>query len=330
MRIEVPQLLLRKYIEVETEMPSGVGLYGEIESEVRSKSGLVKQHMKFKNVITDWGLKYLAENGGQIVDAFYYLILGTGTTTPVSTDVALQSGDASTVSLSSISNKTISSGGSGNDRWIKYTFEYLPNKIIGTWSELGLLASASSPYNVMTRALFPVPLQVGEDDIPTINYTIHAVRTTDTPTEVTVNLAGVGNITCQSILLDQGLFNIMRTDQDIYSVYNATRLFVSEPDLVHCRIGSNNDELTPSMTNIRSLIGDASVWSASTYAANSMYRDISMNYPQSLVGTIHEEVYTPGGGIVQAPAVAIRYVEGIPKDNTKTFRTTHRFAFSRA
>lgn len=323
MRIEVPQLLLRKYIEVETEMPSGVGLYGEIESEVRSKSGLVKQHMKFKNIITDWGLKYLAEKGGQIVNAFKYLILGTGTTTPVSTDVALQSGDASTVSWS-ISNRTISSGGSGNDRWIKYTFEYLPNKIIGTWSELGLLASVSSPYNVMTRALFPVPLQVGEDDIPTINYTIHAVRTTDTPTEVTVNLAGVGNITCQSILLDQGLFNIMRTDD------KATQLFVSAPDLVHCRIGSNNDELTPSMTNIRSLIGNASVWSASTYAANSMYRDISMNYPQSLVGTIHEEVYMPGGGMYEIPAVAIRYVEGIPKDNTKTFRTKHRFAFSRA
>jgi hypothetical protein len=322
MRIEVPQLLLRKYIEVETEMPAGVGFYGEIEAEVRTKSGLVKQHMKFKNVITDWGLKYLAENGGQIVDAFYYLILGTGTTTPVSTDVTLQSGDASTVSLSR-SNKTISSGGSGNDRWIKYTFEYLPNNIIGTWSELGLLASNLSPYNVMTRALFPVPLQVGEDDIPTINYTIHAVRTTDTPTEVTVNLAGVGNITCQSILLDQGLFNIMRTDT------SATRLF-SEPDLGNCRIGSNNDELTPSMTNIRSLIGNASVWSASTYAANSMYRDISMNYPQSLVGTIHEEVYSPGYTPEAAPAVAIRYVEGIPKDNTKTFRTKHRFAFSRA
>lgn len=328
MRIEVPQLLLRKYIEVETEMPSGVGLYGEIESEVRSKSGLVKQHMKFKNVITDWGLKYLAEKGGQIFGAFHCLILGTGTTTPVSTDVALQSGDASTVSLS-ISNKTISSGGSGNDRWIKYTFEYLPNKIIGTWSELGLLASASSPYNVMTRALFPVPLQVGEDDIPTINYTIHAVRTTDTPTEVTVNLAGVGNITCQSILLDQGLFNIMSTD-NFYGEYCATNLFSAVRDKVNCRIGSSNDELTPSMTNIRSLIGNASVWSASTYAANSMYRDISMNYPQSLVGTIHEEVYTPGGGRYETPAVAIRYVEGIPKDNTKTFRTTHRFAFSRA
>jgi hypothetical protein len=326
MQIEIPQILIRKFIDIETE--TRVGFYGEIEAEVRTKSGLVKQHMKFKNVITDWGLKYLAEKGGQIVDVFYYLILGTGTTTPVSTDVTLQSGDASTVS-SSISNRTISSGGSGNDRWIKYTFEYLPNNIIGTWSELGLLASASSPYNVLTRALFPVPLQVGEDDIPTINYTIHAVRTTDTPTEVTVNLAGVGNITCQSILLDQGLFNIMRADLTSSS-YNAMRLFVSQPNLVHCRIGSNNDELTPSMTNIRSLIGNASVWSASTYAANSMYRDISMNYPQSLVGTIHEEVYTPGGGKYETPAVAIRYVEGIPKDNTKTFRTKHRFAFSRA
>jgi hypothetical protein len=116
MKIYVPNLYLPKYMTMEPE--ARLGFYGEFEV-IKKRKGIITQRLKFRNVITDVGLKYLAANLCGVDTVTNVCQLGTGTATPTSSDTTLES-------YGTYKSRSSYSGGLGstNDRYYKAQFEF--------------------------------------------------------------------------------------------------------------------------------------------------------------------------------------------------------------
>ena len=326
MEIFVPQILIPKFLEPNDLFPVKFGVWGEYEV-IKKTFNILKgkfeetQRLFFKdnkNIITDLGLKYLAGNTLSMGGIVQYLQLGTGTTTPVSTDTSLAVYGTNVASPSSLSRQ-----GAAPDFYRQIQWDIGLSSAIGTWTEVGCGWSNATSNNLFSRNLFkdsngnPVSVQKTSSDTLTVIYRIHFIRTTDIPTEDVIAVTGgTGSITAQSLILNNALSSA--TSQNINYL----------PSVGYHHLGTNSNALVPTLIDVRTSLGAASLANIVAYVTGATYRDYVIEWPANLVGTIYE-ASTAFMDDSLASAV-FRFVEGIPKDNTKKFRLNYRVNYGRA
>jgi hypothetical protein len=320
LQVPFPMIYLPKYMTMEPE--AKLGFYGEFEV-IKKRRGVITQALKFHNVITDVGLRHLAANATGILARINHCQLGTGTTTPTSSDTALE-----TYGTYKFYSSYSTALGSGNDQYIKIQFEFGLSDAIGTWTELGMSWTYGSGSNVFCRMLFkddggnPISVEKTSDDTMTIIYYLHAVRTSDTPTENTISVDSV-DYTVQSLITNLCLEQIAANKALHYVNF-----------LSYARLGTGTAELSPSQTACRSVLGSyATLYSILSYVSGSYYREYMFEYSASITGNIAEFCF-PFMALSSSDAyatVAMRFPTPIPKtDTTKKIRLQPRITFARA
>jgi|GEM_PF-1409100 len=329
-------ILVPKFMEPKDPFQVGVGMEGFLSWELRRKGVLLIQGGgPVHNVITDRGLKKTAEIQNSVVYNCTTCVLGTGISTPVSTDIKLQAYGGNGTKKTWNSSAGSYQQGAAGDRWFKNIFEYGLTEAVGNWTEVGFCWESSNDFysasgpDLFARVLFkdgqgnPITVQKTSEDTLTITYTLHVKRISDTPQVNTVNVPGVGDVEVESLLLDKAL-NYM-TNWTInwnYAYEYKTQL------------GTSSDPLIPTMTQPRAIIGGYCVPTLRqtvNYVSGAMYREFLFEWSASVVGNIAEATYQIlySSSYVDGTSVACRFTPAIPKDNTKKFRLRPRITYGR-
>jgi hypothetical protein len=320
LQVPFPMIYLPRYMTMEPE--AKLGFYGEFEV-IKKRRGIITQVLKFRNVITDVGLKYIAANLRGTDDVTDYCQLGTGTTTPVSSDTTLES-----YGTHKRSDSCVVAGGATNDRYFRQQFEFDLSDVIGTWTELGMSWTYGSGSNVFCRMLFkdddgnPISITKTSDDTMTIIYYLHIVRSSDTPTENTITVDDV-DYTVQSLITN----DVLRV-----ASYGGTPLPTGGQGGT-ARLGTGTDELSTTQTACHTPISiSPTLYSVVSYVSGTVYREVMFEFPARVTGNIAEFVFP--GWYAQVPRsgyIAMRFPTPIPKtDTTKKIRLQPRITFARA
>ncbi len=333
MKIGIPQILVRRYIEPKDPISVGLGVSGHFHV-IKKRRGIIVQELDFDNIITDVGLRRMASETDLERTIGRYCILGTGTSTPVSTDTTLQAyGGRTTNRYYSLIESSL---GSGADRQMRITYEYGLNDAVGTWTEVGITwDNYSSNPQVFCRMLFaddqgnPTAVEKTSEDTLTIIYTFHLKRLSDTPVVNTINVEGVGNVDVSSIVLNRGLALI--TDEDFSKNYFSGYY---DSYKYYIRLGTGSGDILPTRTACYSAINRGPTLSQVVpYETGAFYREFLFEWPAALTGTITEAIYTNGSGdywYSNGPVVYMRFSPAVPKtDTTKKIRLRPRITFSR-
>lgn len=328
MEINIPQILIPRFVEMKDPALASLGVYGEYHI-IKKRRGVIIQELRMKNIITDKGLQRLASSPSWLYHRVQYLHLGTGTAIPVTTDVSLQARGFTKTQNNGYSG----SNGSGNDWYFQIQWDMGLDEAIGSWTEVGCGWESSSPYTVFSRSLFkdetgnPITIQKTGEDTLTIIYKIHVQRTSDTPFSNVVALSGVGDITVDSIMVNQGLIGLTAPGAS----------FVSNPGGYYQILGTNGDPIDASVltrgsynlvrTNFNPM-ASASLVQLQSYVANSMYRDMVIEWSATVVGNIGEASINITDSYYYA-GIFMRFNPVITKDNTKKFRIGFRVTFNR-
>lgn len=334
MKIGIPQILVRRYIEPKDPISVGaLGVSGHFHV-IKKRRGIIVQELDFDNIITDVGLRRMASETRLSGTIGLYCILGTGTSTPVSTDTTLQAYGGYTTNRSY--SLVESSLGSGADRQMRITYEYGLNDVIGTWTEVGITwDNISSNPQVFCRMLFtddqgnPIAVEKTSEDTLTIIYTFHLKRLSDTPVINTINVEGVGDVDVSSIVLNRGLALI--TNREFSKNYFSGDYYKN-----YIRLGTGSGDILPTRTACYSAINTAPTLSQVVpYETGAFYREFLFEWPAALTGTITEAIYTNGSmghfPYDNGPVVYMQFSPAVPKtDTTKKIRLRPRITFSRA
>mgnify|MGYP001212023474 CR=1 FL=1 len=331
MKIEVPQIMIKRYIEPQDPLETKVGVKGHFHV-VKKRRGIIVQELDFDNIIVDTGLKRFASDDSQfMLDKIKYCILGTGTSTPTSTDTSLQAGASTTKKqYSSFSSKL----GSGADRYLQMMYEYGLSDAVGTWTEVALTwVSGSNISPIFCRMLFkddegnPISIEKTGDDTLTIIYTLHFQRLSDTPTTNIINIEGVGDVTVSSIILNKHLelcscddFYLNQFSYDYYRDY--------------IRLGTGIGDILPTRTACYNPINKApTLIQAASYVSDALYREFVFEWPNTVTGNISEAIFTIGSAFdynKNGPSVYMQFDPVISKsDTTKKIRLRPRITYSR-
>ena len=316
LQVPFPMIYLPRYLAMEPE--AKIGFWGEFEV-IKKTRGIITQRLKFKNVITDVGLKYLAEHIVSVGDVTNYCQLGTGATVPTSSDVALE-----TFGTNKSYNDHTSSLGSTNDRYYKVEFEFGLADAIGTWTELGMSWDYGSGSNVFCRMLFkddegnPTSIIKTADDTMTIIYYLHVVRSSDTPTENTITVDGT-DYTVQSLILNRCLENGASSSYAFNNLHYGYR----------AKLGTGTNALSTTQTACHTPIAtDPTLYSVVSYVTGAFYREFMFEFPASVTGNIAEFCFPI---LYNSANIAMRFPTPIPKtDTTKKIRLQPRITYGRA
>ena len=331
MKIEVPQIMIKRYIEPQDPLETKVGVKGHFHV-VKKRRGIIVQELDFDNIIVDTGLKRFASDDSQTtLDKIKYCILGTGTSTPTSTDTSLQAGASTTKKQYSSSSSKL---GSGADRYLQTMYEYGLSDAVGTWTEVALTwVSGSNISPIFCRMLFkddegnPISIEKTGDDTLTIIYTLHFQRLSDTPTTNIINIEGVGDVTVSSIILNKHLelcsYESFRLNYFAYSYYRS-----------HIRLGTGIDDILPTITACYNPIDkEPTLIQAASYVSDALYREFVFEWPNTVTGNISEAIFTIGSAYISSnngPSVYMQFNPVIPKsDTTKKIRLRPRITYSR-
>jgi hypothetical protein len=321
MQIYVPQILIPKFVEIDDPFETRMGVWGEFHI-IKKTHGRVSQELKFRNVITDVGLKYLASIGGGIGlgSVLRYCHLGTGTAVPTSADTALQ-----VFGSSMVCSSTGKALGATNDRYTRFQWDFNQSAVIGNWTEVGI--GWQNNGNVFCRMLFkdsngnPVPINKTSEDTLTIIYNLHIVRSSDVPSVNELAIDGVGNVTIQSLITDNGLWALTNDSllNNVSSYGNTARL-------------GTGTSLSTTKTGCQTKIDIApTLYSTLSYVTDSFYREFLFEWPASLLGNIAEACMPFCGSSTNTTHIAMVFNPVIPKtDNTKKLRLRERITYARA
>lgn len=332
MKIEVPQIMIKRYIEPQDPLETKVGVKGHFHV-VKKRRGIIVQELDFDNIIVDTGLKrFASDSQDSIIDKIRYCILGTGTSTPTSTDTSLQAGVPSTKKQYSSSSSEL---GGGADWYLQTVYEYGLSDAVGTWTEVALTwVSGSVTSPIFCRMLFkddegnPISIEKTGDDTLTIIYTLHFQRLSDTPTTNIINIEGVGDVTVSSIILNKHLeicsYKLFYLNQFLYSYYRD-----------HIRLGTGIGDILPTRTACYNPINiEPTLIQAASYVSDALYRDFIFEWPNTVTGNISEAIFTIGSAqswTNNGPSVYMQFYPIIPKlDTTKKIRLRPRITYSRA
>lgn len=192
---EAPHINFRRYKEV-GGVTCDIGVKGRFTVElVHARTGFVKRRLEFDNLITDVGIDYLftASTNG-MYNATNYVAVGTGSTTPTTSDTSLESEIARTSNAGGFSDSWFSDGLS-EDREYNYrrrTRVFTEEEANGNLTELGCFTS-SSGGTMWNRQLFrdelgnPTTITKTSDDQLRIVYDAYVyIPVTDGVQEITV------------------------------------------------------------------------------------------------------------------------------------------------
>jgi len=318
MKIYVPQLLFPRYITPRNPVDVGFKLHGEFKF-IKKRNGIVIQETAFQdNIITDLGLKHIAAlTGTSVASVLQYCQLGTGITTPTSSDTAL----ATYNNYKSRSSVTYSLG-STNDRYIQAQWDYAAGDVVGTWTEVAIAWSTATSGNIFNRMLIAEPVETTADDTLTIIYNLHFVRSSDTPTENTITIDSVETV-MQSLITDKCLQNmvgnaLLHHEQNIYQY-----------------LGTGAGSLATTQTAANTPITTApSTYAVKSYVSGALYREIYGEWPASVVGEITNGLINIGGyGSNAGLTMPIVFKFGtalVKSDTTKKIRVDLRVTYGRA
>jgi hypothetical protein len=322
MKIHVPNLLFRRYINPEIDL--GFKMYGEFHI-TKKTHGVITQELKFRNVITDIGLKKIASSDWlSFVHILQYCHLGTGATTPTSSDTA----------LAAWANVRLYSSYGGpfgveNDRYCKMQWDYALGSVVGTWKELGTGWSDGSSNNLFCRMLFkddagnPISVTTTSDDTLTIVYYLHVVRSSDTPTENTITIDGTSTV-MQSLITNTCLTSMM-TSGVVYNVANSTGQY----------LGTGTGDLSPTQAETQTpIVALPSSFGVKAYVTGAFYREFYSEWPASVVGQITNGKINVGQhSTYNANLMPITFKFGTvlsKTDTTKKIRVDLRVTYGRA
>jgi hypothetical protein len=315
MKMYVPQILIPKYVSMKDPIDLGFKVYGEFHV-IKKTRGIITQELKFRNIITDIGLRRIASLRSNYIYAnvLTYCQLGTGSATPTSSDTALAA-YANYKSYSSHMTRL----GSTNDRYLKMQWDYAAGAVVGTWTELAVAWSAATSDNIFCRMLFkdvlgnPTSVTTTSDDTLTIVYYLHIVRSSDTPTENTIMIDGTETV-MQSLVTNRCLEGL--TEYYFHSPSKASRLGTGTDDLSTTQAAAN--------TPINTL---PSTYAVKSYVSGTFYREVYCEWPASLTGDITNGCIYIGNGM---PIVFKFNPTLVKTDDTKKIRVDLRVTYARA
>ena len=138
-------------VEMNVEMNAKIS--GEYRLVVTSADGTTKDTGWFPNLILNQGLNRLGDpaGGAATLTPIVYASIGTGTSTPIATQTALDA----PVAYSSVSSNASSVTNAGTPTYATlqtFTYVFTQGSVIGNMSEVGV-GSATSSGNLFSRAL---------------------------------------------------------------------------------------------------------------------------------------------------------------------------------
>lgn len=319
------------------ESVSHTGIEGWFEIELIHKpTGLVKQKLRFKNLITNAGLEWIGTPGGSstgvagIFGNAGWAAVGSGTTVPTVNDIALQSQvGARTQSKGSPEIPVVAgSGGTEFDYWFYRTTKvFLPGVATSnSLTEVGIF-SASSGGTMWCRQLFrdnngdPITIVKTSDDELRVIYElrVYPMKVSNTTTATiksvertcttrgydidAVNRWGETNAGGISLLLQLGRSWSATLTGEGHAIYSST----SMPALTATQSGSATG---PS----------SGAWGS--YSSNTYYRDASYTFNPGL-GTLTIGSIVWGGN---TSGWNVPFITTFDTSFTKT--STERFTFT--
>lgn len=179
---------------------------GYIKWEVINKDGSISQQGEHPNLILNAGLDGLAVRA--FAESFKYNCVGTGNSTPIETQIALDNEVARTGSY--LTSPTGSCGSSLVDNNAIYTRTFnwpagsINTPITGPLTEVGFSWASTAGSNLWSRSLFknsggtPISINCDSDQQLRVSYTLTVSIGTLAWTTNTVNITGLGAVTYKS------------------------------------------------------------------------------------------------------------------------------------
>lgn len=140
--------------ELVAQAEARLGLEGWFTVElVHARTGLIKQRLRFKNLIVDAGLDTLGAGDTGLAEFIQYLAVGTGSTEPDVGDTQLESEMARTNSNGGFSDSAGFVDGAEPYWWYKRNRVFTEEQANGNLTELGFFRESSGPP-MFNRQLF--------------------------------------------------------------------------------------------------------------------------------------------------------------------------------
>jgi hypothetical protein len=318
---QIPQILLRKHHEIEIDGPK-LGFSGHFTFQHR-RNGIIIFEGHTKDLVLDQGLKHMAENANAFMNYLTYCVLGTGSTVPTSTDTALEAADVSTAKVYSSVSYAL---GSLDDRYMRIIWEYGLTEAVGTWTEVGVGWSSTGIFD---RSLIKdtggntvsITKASGTDTL-TIYFDLHVIRSSDTPTENTITISGVGSVTVQSLIPNCALEGLVKAGCQ-FNYMTGTSSYI--------RLGTGTDALSTTQTACHTPINySPTQYATYSYVSGALYREYLVEYSAGVVGTFAEFAFDCIYGS-NCPTILMRFLTVVPKtDDTVKTRLVPRITLGRA
>jgi hypothetical protein len=324
---------------VEHTAHMGVAGYFEVEL-IHKPTGLVKQKLRFRNLITDAGLNWIGAGSGVTQGAGIrfgsdaWMAVGSGSTAPAVTDTTLVAQSARTNSRGTPEIPV--SAGSADDFdywWIRTTKVFAPGVATGNLTEVGLFET-SVGGTLFARQLFrdntgtPITIIKTADDELRITYelrlytmkvsnvntlTVKSESRTCTTRGYDIDLAGRwGN----TVVTSQALLNYLGTTwQTSYTSLNGTFISSSMPALTATQVGTRTSF-------------SAGGW-VSGYIGSSYYKDYSATMNPGVGNLTIGSVIWGGNNPFPEPPFITTIDPPILKTDTERFTFVGRFSWGR-
>lgn len=145
-------------------MNDGIQAIGELEINIGRADGTIEK-IVVDNLVVTVGRNHIADQlSGQLEASMTHMAIGTGTTSQVIGDTALET----ELSRKTFSGKSQGSGADSNK--VIYTAEWSPGEGTGAIAEAGIFNSAAAGV-MLTRTTFPVKNK-GAGDSLSIQWTL--------------------------------------------------------------------------------------------------------------------------------------------------------------
>jgi hypothetical protein len=274
------------------ESVSQTGLVGYFEVELIHKpTGLLKQKLRFKNLITDAGLNAIGNGtfgtynetfGLDIIGSQAYVGVGSDSTTPSVTDTQL---------YAQVGSRTQSRGSPtiamqwGNDTnydytWRKTTKVFFPGEATGNLTEVGIFRESSGGV-MFARQLFrdsfgnPTTIVKTADDELRITYEFRLyTMKTESVTTSTIKSTST-TCTTRGYDIDAASRWVANTNDEVNGLINAIGGWGSNTGTAYQGLFSSNvmPNITASQTGTQT---NASSVGWSGYTTNTYYRDVTI------------------------------------------------------
>lgn len=320
------------------ESVSHAGMQGWFEVELIHKpTGLIKQKLRFKNLITDAGLEAIGTGGGSntIGSAFGtsgYMGVGTGTATPTTSDTGLQAQVVRTNSKGSPEITPTAGFGPDNDYvFYRTTKVFLPGTGTGNLTEVGIFNSATTG-TMLARQLFrdslgtPITIAKTADDELRVTYEfrLYIMKTTNVST---FTIKGVER-TCTTRGYDIDA-NGRWGDNSIFTNNLIINLGNTWNHTTGYEINSYSSSAMPILTapQTGTATGPSSAgWAA--YTGGTRYREQTQTYNPGL-GNLTIGSTTWGSGTIWYAPYITTIEPAVVKTNTERFTFTGRMSWGR-